>query len=85
VSPEQPEGGAPADATASDAVPPVVVVRGAATPEEVAALTAVLAAASGDGDGSAAEVAQSAWAAHAATLRRPVGHGPGAWRNSLRS
>jgi len=83
--PEQAGSGAPADATASDAVPPVVVVRGAATPEEVAAVTAVLAAASGGGDDSGAEVAPSAWAAHGATLRRPVGHGPGAWRNSFRS
>lgn len=82
--PEQAGSGAPADATASDAVP-VVVVRGAATPEEVAALTAVLAAASGDGEDSGSEVAPSAWAAHGATLRRPVGHGPGAWRNSFRS
>jgi hypothetical protein len=77
--------GAPAGATASDGVSSVVVVRGAATAEEVAALVAVLAAASGNGDGSAPDSAQSAWAAHGATLRRPVGHGPGAWRTSLRS
>ncbi len=79
------DAGAPAGSTASDGVPGVVVVGGAATAEEVAALVAVLAAASGDGDGSAPEAAQSAWAAHGATLRRPVGHGPGAWRTSLRS
>ncbi|HSF98595.1 MAG TPA: acyl-CoA carboxylase epsilon subunit [Ornithinibacter sp.] len=85
MSPAQAEAGAPAGATASDAVPSVVVVRGAATPEEVAALVAVLAAASGDGADSTPEAALSAWAAHGATLRRPVGHGPGAWRNSLRS
>jgi hypothetical protein len=85
VSTEQAETSAPAGATASDGVPAVVVVRGAATADEVAALVAVLAAASGSGDESAPGAAQSAWAAHGATLRRPVGHGPGAWRNSFRS
>ena len=64
-----------------------VIVRGAATPEEVAALVAVLSAAGGSDDGSSggdAASSVSAWAAPAATMRRPVGHGPGAWQNSLR-
>ncbi|GAA4398023.1 hypothetical protein GCM10023153_22520 [Ornithinibacter aureus] len=72
-----------AGATASDPV----IVRGAATPEEVAALVAVLSAVGGSGDGSSggdAASSVSAWAAPAATMRRPVGHGPGAWQNSLR-
>ena len=71
---------------ASDAALPVIV-RGAATPEEVAALVAVLSAVGGSGDGSSAGDATSsvsAWATPAATMRRPVGYGPGAWQNSLR-
>ena len=69
-----------------DAVTPVIV-RGVATPEEVAALVAVLSAVGGSSDGSSAADAASsvsAWATPAATMRRPVGYGPGAWQNSLR-
>ena len=75
------------DATASEqtASPPVaVVVHGAAGPEEVAALVAVLSAASGAGDDSSRDQRTSTWAAHSVAMRRPVGHGPGAWRSSLR-
>ena len=64
-----------------------VIVRGAATPEEVAALVAVLSAVGGSDDGSSgggAAAGASASAAPAATMWRPVGHGPGAWQNSLR-
>ena len=64
--------------------PPAVVVRGDATPEELAALVAVLSAVSGGDDDTASDDTASTWAAHAATMRRPVGHGPGAWRTSLR-
>ena len=65
---------------------PAIVVRGDATPEELAALVAVLSAASGgDGDGDpASDDTASTWAAHSAAMRRPVGHGPGAWRTALR-
>ncbi len=64
--------------------PPAIVVRGDATPEQVAALVAVLSAASG-GDEPASESSTSTWAAHSAAMRHPVDHGPGAWRTSLRS
>ena len=66
------------DATDAEAAPaaPAIVVRGNATPEQLAALVAVLSAAS---DGSS-----SAWATRTAAMRRPVSHGPGAWRTSLR-
>ena len=77
---------APGDsAPAPDAarVAPAVVVRGDATPEELAALVAVLAAAAGGAD-PASERRPSTWAARSAVLRRPVGHGPGAWRTALR-
>ena len=64
--------------------PPAVVVSGDATPEQIAALVAVLSAASG-GDEPASDEAASTWAAHSAAMRHPVNHGPGAWRTSLRA
>ncbi|MEO7268353.1 MAG: acyl-CoA carboxylase subunit epsilon [Knoellia sp.] len=61
-----------------------IEVIGDATPEQVAALVAVLSAASG----GAVEVAEprhtSPWSAPAGLVRRPVTPGPGAWQNSLR-
>jgi hypothetical protein len=63
---------------------PSIVVRGGATPEQLAALVAVLSAASG-GEAPASGEPRSTWAAHAAAMRHPVNHGPGAWRTSLRS
>ncbi|HWH30484.1 MAG TPA: acyl-CoA carboxylase subunit epsilon [Mycobacteriales bacterium] len=56
------------------------VVRGNPTPEEIAALVAVLAL-----RGPAVEpepVPPSRWASRAAGLRRPLSPGPGAWRAS---
>ena len=72
-------------ATDADAAPaaPAIVVRGDATPEQLAALVAVLSAASG-GDEPASDGSSSAWATRTAAMRRPVSHGPGAWRTSLR-
>jgi Acyl-CoA carboxylase epsilon subunit len=61
-----------------------IVVHGGATPEQLAALVAVLSAASG-GDAPASDGSTSTWAAHSAAMRHPVNHGPGAWRTSLRS
>ena len=60
-----------------------IVVRGEATPEQLAALVAVLSAASG-GDEPASEGTSSTWATRTAAMRQPVSHGPGAWRTSLR-
>jgi Acyl-CoA carboxylase epsilon subunit len=65
-------------------VPPAIVVHGDASPEQLAALVAVLSAASG-GDAPASEQSGSPWAAHSVALRQPLSHGPGAWRTSLRS
>ena len=59
------------------------MVRGEATPEQLAALVAVLSAASG-GDEPASDGSTSTWATHSAAMRHPVNHGPGAWRTSLR-
>ncbi len=63
---------------------PSIVVHGDATPEQLAALVAVLSAASG-GEEPASDGSTSTWAAHSAAMRHPVNHGPGAWRTSLRS
>ena len=63
---------------------PAVVVRGTATPEELAALVTVLAAAAGGGEAPASDGTASTWAAHRGALRRPVGRGPVAWRTALR-
>ena len=70
---------APGTADASQA--PLRLVRGDATPEEVAALIAVLsAAASGYADPAPRHT--SRWASHERAMRRPHTPGPGAWRAS---
>jgi hypothetical protein len=62
--------------------PVLRIVRGDPTPEEVAALTAVLAAASG-GSGEPEEAGPaSAWVEREALVRRPLTPGPNAWRMS---
>ena len=63
-----------------------IEVIGDATPEQVAALVAVLSAASGVADAEAPARHTSAWSAPAAKVRRPLAPGgPGAWQRSLRS
>jgi hypothetical protein len=61
--------------------PVLRVVRGNPTPEELAALLAVVAA-----RGGAAQETEPAppsrWASRASGLRRPLSPGPGAWRAS---
>jgi hypothetical protein len=57
------------------------VVSGDPTPEELAALTVVLAAA-GSGGGEPAPKPRSRWGAPAAGIRKPLEVGPGAWRAS---
>jgi hypothetical protein len=66
--------------------PALRVVRGDATPEEIAALVAVLLARSGRGGGPARRAAQPApgtWSDRSRLLRRPLHPGPGAWRRSV--
>lgn len=58
------------------------VVRGNATPEETAAIVAVVLARSGDGEDAAPAAPRSAWSDRRAQLRRPLHPGPGAWRRS---
>jgi hypothetical protein len=67
----------------TDSGPVLRVIRGDATPEEIAALVAVLMSRSASG----AEVppsrpAPSAWSDRSRLLRRPLFPGPGAWRRS---
>ena len=61
--------------------PPLHLIRGDATPEEIAALVAVLSAAAG-GPGEARPRHTSQWASHARSVRRPVSAAPGGWRAS---
>ncbi len=61
--------------------PALTVVRGDASPEELAALIAVLAA-RGSGGSGPAPVVRPRWGAPGTGLRRPLHPGPGAWRAS---
>jgi hypothetical protein len=61
--------------------PPLRLVRGDATAEEVAALLAVLSAAAG-GEVDPPLRPVSRWASRERALRRPTAPGPGAWRAS---
>jgi hypothetical protein len=56
-----------------------VTVTGNPTPEELAAVLAVVAS-SGTVVEEPAEPVASRWQDRAALLRRPLPHGPGAWR-----
>jgi hypothetical protein len=59
------------------------VVRGDATPEEIAALVAVLLARSADAEATGrARSARNSWSDRSGQLRRPLSPGPGAWRRS---
>ena len=67
---------------ASDPDRPVLrVVKGDATPEEVAALVAVIAAL-GSGPAEEKPKPRSTWADPARRMRTTLPHGPGAWRSS---
>ncbi|SDP29548.1 Acyl-CoA carboxylase epsilon subunit [Pedococcus dokdonensis] len=60
---------------------PLRLVRGDATPEEVAAVLAVLTAVSG-GSAEPAPRHTSQWASRERAVRRPLSPGPGAWQSS---
>jgi hypothetical protein len=70
------------DADSSEAQPLLRVVRGQPTDEELAALVAVLTSRAS----TSAQPARlrSAWADPARQMRRPLAHGPDAWRLSQR-
>ena len=71
----------PADNDQPPSEPLLRVVRGDASPEEIAALVAVLASRAAVAD-EPPEPTRSAWSDRSAQLRRPVTPGPGAWRSS---
>jgi hypothetical protein len=62
--------------------PVLRIVRGDPSPEEVAALAAVLAAASGGGAPEPDSGPRSVWTERSALVRRPLHPGPGAWQAS---
>ncbi|MDP9824224.1 acyl-CoA carboxylase subunit epsilon [Nocardioides massiliensis] len=66
---------------ASEASSTHFLIRGDASPEEVAALTAVLTALA-SGAGEPERPARSVWASPQRAVRRPHAHGRGAWRSS---
>jgi hypothetical protein len=71
--------------TAPDPRPVLRVVRGDATPEEIAAVVAVLLSRRPDeSDGALRprQLARSAWSDRSRQLRGPLSPGPGAWRRS---
>jgi acyl-CoA carboxylase epsilon subunit len=69
---------------AQNARPPLFVIKGDATDEEVAALTAVLQAmaAAGAAARAAEKRPRPEWSAPRRGLRQPQFHGPGGWRAS---
>ena len=70
--------------TADTDRPPLLVIKGDATAEEVAALTAVLQAmaAAGAAPGEGQGKPLSEWSAHHRRMSRPLVAGPAAWRAS---
>ncbi len=75
------EGSSGSEAPAEPARPALRIVRGDASAEDVAVLTALLAAAGGD-DEPAGPAPRGGWRDPARVLRRPLYPGPGAWRSS---
>ncbi|CAN5384382.1 hypothetical protein BH10ACT8_BH10ACT8_21830 [soil metagenome] len=74
-----------ATAAAQVAAAPVLrIVKGNPTPEEIAAVTVLLTAPTGDGDARTADQRHGAgWTDPNLRLRRPIPAGPGAWRASV--
>ena len=58
------------------------VVRGDPTPEELAALVAVVMARSAEAEAAPAAPSRSAWSDRSRQLRGSLAPGPGAWRRS---
>ena len=62
--------------------PDLRIVRGDATPDEIAALISVLAVRARRATEGTPTVHGSEWADRSRDLRTPLPHGPGAWRAS---
>ncbi|HEX9548853.1 MAG TPA: acyl-CoA carboxylase subunit epsilon [Acidimicrobiales bacterium] len=71
----------PADNDQPPTEPLLRVVRGDATPEEIAALVAVLMTRPTEDDATP-QPTRTAWSDRSRQLRRPLHPGPGAWRRS---
>jgi hypothetical protein len=69
---------------AHGARPPLRVVRGEPTAEELAVVTALITVAASTGSTAAAPPQRGRWADPAWGMRVALTAGPGAWRNSLR-
>ncbi|GAA0393939.1 hypothetical protein GCM10009530_51740 [Microbispora corallina] len=68
----------------SEREPYLTIIRGDATPEETAALVAAIAARSASGRPRPAPAAAAGrWRDPARGMRRPLTHGPGAWRTAF--
>lgn len=66
---------------ATDSRPPLFAIKGDATPEEVAALVAVLQGIAASAAPPAAKP-RSEWSAHHRKARPSLHNGPGGWRSS---
>jgi len=73
--------GATENSASGSSSTPLVLIKGDATPEEIAAVVAVLQAASAGGVADA-PAPKSEWAAHHRKVRATHPHGPGGWRAS---
>ena len=62
--------------------PVLRVIRGDATPEEIAALLAVLMSRTAASEPEAPSPVRSAWSDRSRLVRRPLHPGPGGWRRS---
>ena len=73
---------APERTPAAPARPLLRVVRGDPTPEELAALVAVLAARGSEAASAPSPRAGGGWSDHARGMRTALPHGPGRWRSA---
>ena len=80
------ESGEESGETAESAPPLLRIVKGNPSPEETAALVAVVSAMAGAATEAAAQeqAPRPEWSARHRMLRGPHRHGPGAWRASAR-
>ncbi|HEY3000735.1 MAG TPA: acyl-CoA carboxylase subunit epsilon [Kribbellaceae bacterium] len=79
-----PESDAPGSNAPAEPASVLRVVKGDPTPEELAALVAVVSAraAAAAGQGEPETERASDWASYWRNVRRPLQHGPGRWRAS---
>jgi len=70
-------------ASEPETAPPLAIVRGNPSAEEIAALVAVLSARTRPaGAARSGETGRSSWSARSRLLREPIARAPGGWRVS---